>query len=93
MKEEQIKENKKLCLEQLRLSKWQLIWNREHEIRMFEEQDKREMTRLELEGKTDTKAIVQMGAAIDSQIKAKKGEIEYAKKEIEFLNKDIEAFK
>lgn len=89
MNEKELKDNKKLCLEQLRLSKWQLIWNREHEIRMLKEQDKKEMTRLELEGKTDSKTLGQMSMAIDGQIKSKEAEIKYAQKEIEFLDKDL----
>lgn len=86
-------ENKKLCLEQLRLTKYQLIWNREHEIRMLKEHDTKEITRLELEGKTDTKTIVALKGNIDQQIKNKEADIKYAKVEIEYLDKDIGGMK
>lgn len=90
MKEKELNENKRLCLEQLRLSKWQLIWNREHEIRFIEQNDLPLVTRLELEGKMTGEQVMNMKKNLETNIATKRAEMKTAQEEIKLLDKEIE---
>lgn len=82
-------DDKVLCLKQLRLSKWQLIWNREIEIKVLDEVDAPEITRAELEAKASSEVVTKARQMIEVQKQNKLSDIAIAKREIEILDKVI----
>lgn len=79
-------EQKKLCLEQLRLTKWQLIWNRQHETRMIKENDLPEVGRALLQGQK----VEQVKKNLEDKILTNDSEIRRAHIEIDLITKEIE---
>lgn len=84
-------EAKIACLKDLRLQKYQLIWIREHELKVLDEVDMPEVTRLDLSAQVDAKVIAQAKQAIAAQKESKNAEIRETTREIEMLDRDIEA--
>lgn len=97
MNEKELLDNKILCLKQLRLSKWQLIWNREFELGFDVEVEEDALKKLESQAMFNTNinpdAVKAKRQQLQLQMAAKEGEIVRAKKAIEKLDliiKDLE---
>lgn len=79
------------CLTDLRLQKYQLIWIREHEIKVLDEIDAPEVLKLELSAKVSPDVVKQARQAVAAQRESKSAEIRETMLEITMLNRDIEA--
>lgn len=83
-----VNDSKKLCLEQLQTSKRQLVWNREHDLRMIGV-ERAEVSRMELGGQGTPESIAGVRKSLDNRESAIKNDIGYAKSEIDELDKEI----
>lgn len=91
MNEKELCDNKIVCLKQLRLSKWQLIWNREFELGMLENVDKAAIDKAEITGvELPPDMLEKIKAEYDHKFRTKQTETEYAKLEIQVLDRAIE---
>lgn len=86
MNEKELLEQKCLCLMQLRLTKWQLIWNLEFEINSLETVDKMVLSEAEIAGKLPAADIQKAIQALDMKIMDKTFQIQRAYKDIEMLD-------
>lgn len=89
-KEKEIKQKKLEYLHNLLLSKWQLIWTREHDLHILKKFDVPMVRRLNLEGKTPSNVLMQMDKIIETNELTFTKEIERSHREIEELDKLIE---
>ena len=90
MSEKELLDNKILCLKQLRLSKWQLIWNREFELSFDKEVEEDALKKLEASAtfnpNINPEAVKAKWQQLQLQMAGKEGEIVRAKKAIEKLD-------
>lgn len=86
MEKNELEENKIVCLKQLRLSKWQLIWIKEFEITSIQNLDKKALAQAELSGKHTPEEIKKGQQMLAMKTVMAQGEIEKAKIEIKMLD-------
>ena len=97
MNDTELKENRIVCLKQLRLSKWQLMWNREFELvilvnidKVAIERHKKEQEKAKIKGEIvrdiDPETLKKVEADVNMKIQLKSSEIEKTKMEISVLD-------
>lgn len=89
MNERELLDNKILCLRQLRLSKWQLVWNREFDLDSIENIKKPSINKSKIEGNMPEGMVENAEKNLKQQMVNAIGEMTVAKLEIQLLDQRI----
>lgn len=88
MNEKELQENKIVCLKQLRLTKWQLKWNKEIDVEYYKV-EKDAIQKAELEGKWSPNEMKQAKQAVEIKLFQAYADIEQANIYIKMLDEVI----
>ena len=82
-------ENKIVCLKQLRLSKWQLIWNKEVELAYILKIEQPAVDEVELKGSFDPEHLSKIKSVVKQNMSMVSAEIQQAQLYINMLDEII----